>query len=72
MINNLCPHFYCKVQLIQTHPNKHPGTPHPVFVDLHNFWRNWRDKNWKSCSLSRPNIFEMKVTFVYEIRRPFG
>jgi hypothetical protein len=29
------------------------------------------DKNWKSCSLSEPNIFKIKVTFVYEIRRSF-
>ena len=54
------------------HPNKHPGTPHPVRVDLHNFEESEWTKNWKSWSLPEPNSFDIKKTFVYEIRRPFG
>jgi len=49
------------------HPNKHHGTPPPLALRMHllSFQETAGKKKWKSCSLSEPNSFDMKNTFIY-------
>ena len=55
------------------HPNKHPGTPHPTSVDLHNFEETGWRKIGRAAACRGQKNYEIKMTlFVHEIFHPFG
>jgi hypothetical protein len=72
-INGLCPHFYCKVQLIQNILTNILVPPHPVRVDLHNFEEFEWTKIGRAAACQSQRVLKFKRhLFVYEIRRHFG